>query len=85
MILSYTRLKDLRIDSDKKQRQIAEMLHVNQRTYSRYEMGQRQIPIDSLKKLADFYDTSIDYLLYRTDLKKPYPESKKLKLLQELE
>ena len=69
----YERLRDLREDRDLTQTYIAQMLHVSQRTYSRYENDERAIPIEILSRLADFYDTSIDYLVGRTDCKKPYP------------
>ena len=73
------RLKDLREDQDLKQKQIAEMLHIHQTTYSDYELGNLNIPVSVLCRLADFYDTSVDYLLGRTDERKPYPKSKKRK------
>ena len=57
------RLKDLREDSDLKQKEIAEYLHIKQNTYSQYENGQRQLPIDILIKLAKFYNVSTDYIL----------------------
>ena len=63
------RLKDLREDSDIKQRDIAEYLHIKQNTYSQYENGQRQLPIDVLIKLAQFYRVSTDYILGLTDKK----------------
>ena len=68
------RLKDLREDSDITQKQIAEYLHIKQNTYSQYENGQRQVPIDILIKLARFYKTSTDYILRLTDVKDPYPQ-----------
>lgn len=71
------RLKDLREDQDLKQKQIAEMLHIHQTTYSDYELGNLNIPVSVLCRLADFYDTSVDYLLGRTDERKPHPKSKK--------
>jgi transcriptional regulator with XRE-family HTH domain len=67
------RLKDLREDSDITQKSIAEYLHVKQNTYSQYENGQRQIPIDMLIALAKYYETSIDYIVGLTDIKTPYP------------
>lgn len=67
------RLKDLREDSDITQKSIAEYLHVKQNTYSQYENGQRQIPIDMLIALAKYYKTSIDYIVGLTDIKTPYP------------
>ena len=70
------RLKDLREDADLTQSRLAEFLHIKQNTYSQYENGQRQIPIDVLIKLAEYYHTSIDYLVGITDVKKAYPKSK---------
>ncbi len=57
------RLKDLREDFDLKQKEIAEYLHIKQNTYSQYENGQRQLPIDILIKLAKYYNVSTDYIL----------------------
>lgn len=70
------RLKEIREDRDLYQKNIADMLNIDQSNYSKYELEKINIPTDILKKLADFYNTSIDYLLYRTDEKKPYPKSK---------
>ena len=70
------RLKEIREDRDLKQKELSEILNVSQVTYSYYEIGKRQIPIESLKRLARFYDVSVDYLLYMTDERKPYPKSK---------
>ena len=67
------RLKDLREDLDITQKEIAEFLHIKQNTYSQYENGQRQLPIDVLTKLADYYSVSTDYILERTNIKTPYP------------
>ena len=66
------RIRDLREDRDLTQKQIAEFLHIKQNTYSQYENGHRQIPVDILIKLAQFYNTSVDYLLGRTNEKRPY-------------
>lgn len=63
------RLKDLREDNDITQTEIAEILNIRQNTYSQYENQKRDIPISLLWKLADYYDTSIDYLVGRTDKK----------------
>ena len=68
------RLKDLREDSDITQKTIAEYLHIKQNTYSQYENGQRQIPIELLIALAKYYGTSTDYILELTDIKTPYPK-----------
>ncbi len=66
------RIRDLREDRDLTQKEIADLLHIKQNTYSQYENGHRQIPVDALIKLAQFYNTSVDYLLGRTDERKPY-------------
>lgn len=70
------RLKALREDSDIKQKEIADYLHIKQNTYSQYENGQRQIPLEMLIMLAYYYNTSTDYILGLTDETKPYPKSK---------
>ena len=70
------RLKDLREDRDLKQEEIAKMLNISQTNYSKYELGKINIPISSLKKLAEYYNTSIDYLLGLTSEIKPYPRQK---------
>ena len=62
----------MREDSDISQERVANLLNVTQATYSRYENGTLQIPLDSLIKLALFYNTSTDYLLNLTSNKKPY-------------
>ena len=67
------RIRDLREDSDLTQKQIADYLHIKQNTYSQYENGQRQLPIDALIALAKFYNTSTDYILGLTEQRKPYP------------
>ncbi len=69
------RLKDLREDSDISQMRIAEFLHIKQNTYSQYESGKRQIPIEMLVKLALFYHVSVDYILELTEVKEPYPRN----------
>lgn len=70
------RLRDLREDHDMTQSAIAELLHIKQNTYSQYENGQRQIPLDLLIQFAAFYQTSTDYLLGITDDSRPYPKRK---------
>lgn len=69
------RLKDMREDRDITQKEIAELLHIKQNTYSQYETGQRQLPVDTLIKLALFFNTSTDYILELTDEAKPYRRS----------
>ncbi|MBE6664101.1 MAG: helix-turn-helix transcriptional regulator [Ruminococcaceae bacterium] len=66
------RIKDLREDNDLPQRELADYLHIKQNTYSQYENGQRQLPIEVLIALAKYYKTSTDYILGLTDEKKPY-------------
>ena len=66
------RIRDLREDRDLTQKEIAEYLHIKQNTYSQYENGQRQVPIDVLIALAKYYHTSTDYILELTDEIKPY-------------
>lgn len=69
------RLKEIREDKDLTQKEIAKMLKIDQSNYSKYELEKINIPIETLKTLADFYQTSTDYLLYRTDNRNPYPKS----------
>lgn len=66
------RLRDLREDKDLTQTQIGEILGIDQRVYSIYEMGKRQIPVHYLMKLALLYNTSMDYLVGLTDNPAPY-------------
>jgi transcriptional regulator with XRE-family HTH domain len=68
----YKRLRDLREDIDMNQTQIAKMLGMSQTGYSKYEMGENDIPTAILIKLARYYNTSIDYLLGETDNPKRY-------------
>ena len=72
------RLKDLREDHDLKQEEIAKILNISQTNYSKYELKKVNIPISSLIVLADFYNTSIDYLIGLTDEIKPYTRSSKV-------
>ena len=57
------------------QKEIAKLLHTTQQQYSKYEIGIQMLPVEKLVILADFYNTSIDYLLGRTDERAPYPKS----------
>lgn len=68
----YRRLRDIREDRDLPQRALAELLHVSQATYSRYENGTLDIPSGALIALARFYGTSIDYLVGLTDDPRPH-------------
>lgn len=65
----FERIKNLREDSDLTQTEISKILHISQRAYSHYEKGSRSIPIEILIALADYYNTSIDYLVGRIDKK----------------
>lgn len=67
------RIRALREDRDLSQKELAGQLSVAQTTYSDYELGKLNIPIDALIALAKFYNTSIDYLLELTDDPRPYP------------
>lgn len=71
--MEYSRIRKLREDKDLTQEYMAQLLHVNQRTYSRYETGEHAIPLEQLCRIADFHNVSVDYLLDRTDTRKPYP------------
>lgn len=64
------RLKDLREDHDLQQTDVAKLLYTTQAQYSRYERGERELPIRHLITLADFYDVSADYILGRTNCQK---------------
>jgi len=75
-IMRFARIRDLRIDLGYKQKDIAALLGVSQNTYSQYEIGVLNYPLDAVIKLADLYNVSIDYLLGRTDVKEPYPKKK---------
>ncbi len=70
----YKRIRDLREDKDLTQTQVAKMLSMSQTGYSKYETGENDIPTSILIKLADFYGTSVDYLLGRTDNPEPYKD-----------
>lgn len=63
----FRRIADLRTDHDKTQLQIADLLGMHPTVYRRYEKGDRDIPLWALIKLADYYGTSTDYLLGRTN------------------
>lgn len=68
----FTRIRDLREDRDLTQAQMAEFLKIHQTTYSDYELGNLNVPIDIFIKLSRFYETSIDYLAGVTDNPTPY-------------
>ena len=73
--MNIMRLKEIREDKDLLQREVAHILGISQVVYSRYETGIRLMPVDKLDKLADYYSTSVDYLIGRTDERKPYQKS----------
>ena len=72
-IIKYPRIRDLRENKGLTQKALASYLAVPQNTYSQYELGKHKVPIGILVKIAYFYETSVDYLMGRTDEFKPYP------------
>ncbi len=73
-VISMNRLKELRKDKDLYQKDNADYLKIDQSNYSKYEL-EKNIPIEYLRLLADYYNTSVDYILCRTDERKPYSKS----------
>ena len=71
--MQFQRLEDLRIDQDKTQAEIAEILTCKREVYRRYEKGIREIPVWALIQLAKYYNTSTDYILGLTNTREPYP------------
>lgn len=69
----YQRIRDLREDKDLTQKEMGIILNCSQRIYSNYERGDVDIPTQILIRLAEFHETSVDYLLGLTDEKRPYP------------
>lgn len=69
----YENIRSLRMENGYTQKQVADYLRRTQAGYSNYENGKRDIPSEVLCRLADFYGVSVDYLLGRTQEKKPYP------------
>lgn len=76
-VLRYERIRNIRIDRGYSQKEIGELLNVKQNTYSQYEVGTLNYPLDVVVKLAKFYGTSVDYLLGLTDVEEPYPRGKR--------
>lgn len=72
----YDRIRNMREDKDLSQKEMAAYLSIHQTTYSDYELGKLNIPVLALGKIADLFGTSIDYLVNRTNDKKPYPPVK---------
>lgn len=77
--MEIKRLKDIREDKDLLQKQIASILKISRQQYGLYESGKRTITIEKLIELADFYNTSTDYILGITNETKPYPRAKNKK------
>ena len=69
------RLKELREDKDLMQKEVAQKIGLTQRNYSYYETSQTILNEDILQRLANYYNTSTDYILYRTDIRELYPKS----------
>ena len=78
IFMDIFRLKEVREDLDYKQKDVAKYLNITQAQYSRYELGINMIPIDKLDKLATLYNTSIDYLLNRTNERNITPKKEKI-------
>ena len=72
----YPRIRDLREDRDWSQKELADQLGMSQTGYSKYETGENDVPVRVLVALAEIYGTSVDYLLGRTDVSRPYPRKK---------
>lgn len=73
--MKIERLKEIREDNGYTQKDIAKVLNTTQQQYSKYELGIQIIPLEKINILANLYQTSIDYLIGRTDVRKPYPKS----------
>ena len=73
--MNISRLKEIREDNDLYQKDVANILGVTQQQYNKYELGINAIPLEKINILADYYKTSIDYLIYRTDQRNPYSKS----------
>lgn len=76
-ILKYGRIRDLRNDRGLTQEDVANILNVKQNTYSQYEIGVVNFPLDAVVKLAEYYGVSVDYLVGLTDETAPYPRRRK--------
>jgi len=73
-VMKFENIRSLRIDRGYTQKQIGEYLGISQNTYSQYEIGVLNYPVDVVIRLAQLYGVSTDYLLGLTDEKKPYPK-----------
>lgn len=76
MYMIVNRIRDMREDADLKQKHVAAYLGCDQSLYSKYERGERVIPLEIVVKLAQYYQTSVDYLLGLTDVTTPYPRKR---------
>ena len=76
--MNINRLREIREDKDLTQKELASILKISQQQYNKYELGINTIPIEKLNILANYYETSIDYLINRTNEKKPYPKKEKI-------
>lgn len=76
-ILKYHRIRDIRMDRDLTQAEIASLLHVSQNTYAQYELGITRYPLDAVVALAEYYNVSLDYLVGLTDEQTPYPRKRR--------
>ena len=74
-VLPMNRIKELREDRDLRQKDVAKILNISQQQYARYELEENEMAYGQLIKLAEYYNTSIDYILYVTDERKPYSKS----------
>ena len=73
----FQRIEDLRIDADKTQAEIADVLNCKREVYRRYEKGIHEIPVWAVIELAKYYQTSTDYILGLTDIKRPHASPRK--------
>ena len=73
--MNVNRLKEIREDKDLFQKDIANILNITQQQYNKYEMGVNIMSGEKYDKLANYYNVSVDYLMGRTDIRKPYPRS----------
>ena len=71
------RIRELREDQDLAQKTVAGEVNCDQSLYSKYERGERPLPLELADQLADYFETSVDYLLGRTDVRTPYPKGKR--------
>jgi len=70
----YRRIKDLREDAELSQKKISEILHMHKTTYTRYETGEREVPLNIAILIAEYYNVSLDYLAGLTNKKDSFPK-----------